>query len=787
MARKEASLELSLPTATRTELRRLVTSSVRESGESEDRVVERLVNLGTTGTDDLLSAAAVQQTILWMIIHGSELQQQQGSQAIKVIDKYYQDAGITYKYRLPHQVPVAEGKKHFQSTFDGISKLMDLAEQAGAKNIAYTTVEIHRQLHDIMPTLEPSQDKDLVIIGVTSIIPLRRRWSMDGVPFNEILNNYQQIFQATNIGERGNVQSLEKLQIPDNILRALIIGSRSVSNSNARPYAREFGKVSLGALFVETDENRFGKKALQYLTNLPKGDPLLMRISDGLFFISQHLDLDVQFNDLFKFPKHIDKIYQFQRWMATHMFMPALEPNWQTPTDFDNQVSALIEYYDQVGLGEIGTALYFALNRGPYAEHLAHPEIDIYNAAVTQPVVKEALQQKEQKVGKHRTSIVDRDIHEYLQNHWDKVKQDWVQRFGNTQNLQTIISSFEEYINVDLMSLHTIEIVERLNTYAGERFLRNVQQHEDQLTQTTQMIWNDAFRSDVQVGYALAPNIEHTLIFSQNSLPEIIGLGNIRFVLGENPEDSILFAIETKSPTLTISGAMHSQSGELVEISLRLTEDQSHISTLINHIATAAYHDIIYRQSPQTGEINQPIIKVSQIQQRHQKITAPHIDKPERKRKGISVLRKHRYRIQRKTQPEQVNTTVIHERTWRDPHPSLLANAIPYMQIRRIYMEGPIEEKDEIASLLAKAREKLAKISEDKRTKLPDRFQLEYGYDPVTNEKLNLETWTKGHWWPSKEGEEDEEDSLPTSYKKDYSGSRSALSSLDFMKNWIIE
>lgn len=312
----------------------------------------------------------------------------------------------------------------------------------------------------------------------------------------------------------------------------------------------------------------------------------------------------------------------------------------------------------------------------------------------------------------------------------------------------------------------------------GGEFLGRLNMHATEIAGVANTVW----QSTIEKGLHFLPTQQgiSTVEFSQDSVPDILGLESITFNRSGTPQDwQINTVFKLRDTYIMIVGKLNDE-GRL-ELKASLDTEIPGLYNMLNYIAVLTFNDLVVQESTE------------------QEAEAPRGDRKgmgqkgrgeERKQVSVAASLPRKHQSDRQLIEDVYKITGFKRRSV-DLHKRLLSNRRQideYKEAAHLYQEAMTTEVSEetrswLAVELTEARKLLHKASETKKRTVPKRFQLETIYDPILEEDRYLETWVIDHTSPKPT--EEELHSPVKMFERHYKRS-SALASLDQMKPWFI-
>lgn len=339
----------------------------------------------------------------------------------------------------------------------------------------------------------------------------------------------------------------------------------------------------------------------------------------------------------------------------------------------------------------------------------------------------------------------------------------------------------EEFGNEAFPILHLRVMKDVFERNCGKEFLQRLNEHADEIDQVRKTAWEQTVAPGIH--YLPMQAGINIIEFGQNSVPDIIGIESIKVQTAGTPQDWTLTVIFTPRDSLVTLAGTLDKEGKL-QLKAPLEKEIPGLYVVLNHIAVLAFHDLAVQDKKEREEKQKETDKKS---------VKEHAGKPD-----DASFSQHTESLPRSEFPERVQKDTdliadVYEKTGYTPrrvevHPTKLPYAREYIRAVGCYHKS-LADNDSMEIIAARAkeveraRERKYRISEEKITSIPNRFQLETITDPLTGKIVYVQTWVAEHTSPTPTAEELRS---PAKLFERYYMHSSALASLDQMKPWLV-
>ncbi len=552
----------------------------------------------------------------------------------------------------------------------------------------------------------------------------------------------------------------------------------------ANPHTVKFGGVSLADIEKTVDPDTRLKQILHFMGNIPKGDHFWNRLVTFMFLAQPHeiIQPAEEGNPVFENPDFSIGLLTSRKLLSDKLLIPALTGTADQEFDklFANAYSNVsLDTLDLMHSSILLSAIYGLDQIGALlglSEAEARELFELNKIASTEFAQAQDMS---------RYILDDLAMTDLFRNHQREVMANLTGRFEDGLARWLVLKIFfDDSLKIEHRADLTKTVVDiftepgRLET----SFVEKLNSQTEELDKINDQIWTDIGLS-TDTAYLPHAGGDHLVIYSKNSLPEVMGFGSVIFGVNTNGSIEFYLSADTKGEDLLIVGKID-QSGEINLVNTNFEEQgYSGLEALIEYFVVATFHDLHIKHVADA--------KTESETQKGKRKKKP------RKSESITQLpRKEVVVYDSKTAPRVTTSDEISEAAKAEgikkgytprivpPHKTKLRGWDRYKQIYdelTTPKDGVLpvgEERERILVRLRQARRKLARPSNKKADTVPRQFKLECVTDPEYPEADPVygETWVSE--FTSPELSEEEKASLLAHYRGVYRGG-SALGLLE--------
>jgi len=306
-----------------------------------------------------------------------------------------------------------------------------------------------------------------------------------------------------------------------------------------------------------TDSDAYGKRILNFLTNLPKGDLYYQRLAEVLFLTSASR-MNTDGYGLGGVDTASARILFFQRWLADRLIAPAFGE--EPVPGFDALVQTVLTKSSPIAEITFAKCVADAFPTDRFSQLavdgllLAHPELPqnpFVDRWLGDTWMTEPIPFYEEEFSRYQQAVQN-----LLRVHLPHIHDSFDRRFvGNTRLRSLLATYIEPDLALDAGVVERVFFTESLAEWSGAIFFNNLIAHTDQIHEVKRELWEDIGR---HCSFFPAENTIHHITFSPGSLPEIVGLRTLELMVGPadaagKPTD-VWYRIRTKEREYPITG-----------------------------------------------------------------------------------------------------------------------------------------------------------------------------------------------------------------------------------------
>lgn len=383
---------------------------------------------------------------------------------------------------------------------------------------------------------------------------------------------------------------------PDELVERIIRSDQHCPVPALRSWDRQIaGGETLERLFTTpvTDIDTYGKRILNFLANLPKGDLYYQRLAESLFFTAASR-VNPDGYGLGNIGDASARILLFQRWLADRLVAPAFgEP---PVPGFDALLQKVTEKSSPVADITFAKCIADAYPTDRFsqlaADGLLHTHPELPEIPSVDRWLGDVWEDKPVLFYEDSNSRYASVVSGFFRANLPRLHESFDSRFTGSKRLRTILSTFvESDFAMDPGTIERVLFTESLAEWSGTIFFGNLMAHSDQIHEVKRELWEDIGR---HCSFFPAENTIHHITFSPGSLPEIVGLRTLELMVGPADETGrpgdVWYRIKTKEREYTITGHF-SRSSERSECSPEGENEQAAVG-FADMIALAGLRDL---------------------------------------------------------------------------------------------------------------------------------------------------------------------------------------------------
>lgn len=758
------------------------------SQRGKEDIVGQLVPAATEERFDCASALRAVDIGTRLLLTG---QKDFGTRILTGVDQYFGSRPVAYKTLTPpEERSYPEGYRMFgQSEIKPITGRLNTARARGVLSVSLPNVENFIGSLEIVSSAKAGSFNVLILPCVRTLQYRLKQPEIRQVEYQTVKDAYLAIIKTVHEGLRDE-RTENVMTLAEKIYDIATAHGKGLPRLEFIPdiLTTKFAGVSFDDVLTESDLEKAGDKLMIYLANLPKGDIFWQSFIQGILLAPP---IHPKKGDLalYKDPDFSENVCMLQEWLGYKLIVPGLsKAEEETDPEFDTNLGEALNRFDQdtISLFVNATvtrtriALNTVLTFNPDMEH-------DYNRALQYcPITQLAIDELRSSFPDRKFALYDQVVMSFLKAQKDQILANLIERLdgraGKRQS-KILLSTFSDILDNDQRQDHTLAFLNNLYESVGANFLDRLKTHGEEIVQVSQAVWED-MQKNIDFAYWPHPEAFHQIGFTQGSLPEIMGFEKILFANNSDQDEPVQFMFLTTTG-LALIGQIDTLAGK-VEFSAELQHESSQLEALIESIVLVTFHDLLVRRKIESARPARREQIIAEGESDIGKETDSNRKAGRPLPRGSTSAESGKLIVSSKDLIEEVNAEAKEKRGFNprkvDQHKSRLHYAADYQALVDKYLETDPDEKKSLTDILVRAREKVFKPSGEKIANLPTRFQLDFIIDPVTGEKVYIETWVVAHSSPKPT---DEEQASPAAmYRKYYRGG-SALSYLDYLKSWI--
>ncbi len=515
------------------------------------------------------------------------------------------------------------------------------------------------------------------------------------------------------------------------------------------PAARRFGAgetlISLREIanIPLNQPDLLGRKLLHFLTQLPRGDVFWDQVR--LLFTLPAVLPPRGRSYTPEQTKFIQRIFVFQRWLSEKLILPAIADlplSAPVPADtakalapdpvFDRLFAKFISSLRSSGF-ELGYTLYQQAAFAASSRQRFTPGMSLAEAAAESRLLA-FIQHLAHSQASSRMMVNNREVHTLLGKSWQKLRLDWEKRFAHLlphkRKFAQLMRGLESQVKRSLDRELSQSIVKYIEHEMGGNFRQLLSQHGTQVHEVTGRILGELARID----YWPHPDLVHTIVFSRQSVPELMGISQVSFVVDEGFDRPIGFHFRLHRADFGISGELRPDN-RFVWLFDETVLPQP-MRTILEFLVVASLRDYLKRgeiiarhpaakRAPSSGHLSNQI-RTESLRPLPRRPAGPRETEAVHQAEITALIETH--------SPDRGQFTPRQVGAYRRSY----THADDYVRALLAYEDAPPPEKTARAEALAAARQKLRQpLAEKVRAgNLPARLTLEPLIHPRTGEQL---------------------------------------------------
>lgn len=362
-----------------------------------------------------------------------------------------------------------------------------------------------------------------------------------------------------------------------------------------------------------------------------------------------------------------------------------------------------------------------------------------------------------------------------------------LKQLGADGNFQQPLVVFKELLSrMPFENEHLLMVQDCFQRNCGDTLLKKLDQKVPEVKEVTKVVWDSIIEQGMH--YLPALSGEDKVLFSEESLPHLLGLESVSFHLRGSLEDwQIIVVFDIANSNLKLLSKLDNNG----DISFRAPIDQAMpgLSTMLRHIAVLTFHDLVIQAQKKPAEARTS---------KNNSFSKGEINFTNKKDVVIAPLRVNKTSSTNTALPRiQSDASLVKDASVGATYASRLVHlhamwpsgAKAYYEAYKEYQQAKEEDAPEftlnmLKENLAELRKKMYRPDPAKISTFPAHLEQVEITDPETDKSLPLKTWVLEHSSPRLT---DEELRSPIKQYKRYYSDSSGLASLEPMKIWLFE
>lgn len=361
------------------------------------------------------------------------------------------------------------------------------------------------------------------------------------------------------------------------------------------------------------------EKIMQFICSLPRGDMMYFQLAGDLLFKSPwHQKWDEDRNP----SKAILRAGNFHAFLSQKLLEPALRDEEPDPV-FDAQFKDFFQR--QL---DLSSDIYTELLMG--SSSLIQLGMDADKSKSSADIIRENeyLSFFDGLLKGPRKANFTFNFYSVIVENKEKILKSLQERFGDNPRSGALFESFEDIVEINITERIKERFLEDLQTTVGKRFMERIKGGKDEIEKIIDSLAHTVSASPSIKDLPSQISRQKLVSFSENSLPEIIGLKEIGIFQPNKNSGTVDFSFATKARSTPITGAIDIRSNKIT-IDSDLT-DQPELEQLLRFIAVSSMHDMftamdtgIATSDDSASHENVPVITQSDEYTSAQKLVIP--------------------------------------------------------------------------------------------------------------------------------------------------------------------